>query len=81
MLADLAEMDRRDFDFWLREAARVKALEEMTMLTSMRLAMWADGKAFSEAYSAIEQDIAQVEGTHSAKIEDNWAGLQAIGRR
>jgi hypothetical protein len=74
-------MDRRDFDFWLREAARLKALEEMAMLSSMRLAMWADGKAFAEAYSAIERDIAQAEGTHSANVEDNWAGLRAIGRR
>lgn len=73
-------MDRRDFDFWLREAERAKVLEEMAMMSSMRLAMWGDGAAYAKAFSSLERVLAEIEGTKLAKVEDNWAGLKAIGR-
>lgn len=74
-------MDRLDFDFWSREAERVRVLEEMATMSMTRLAMWGDKSAYEKVISSLGRQLAEIEGTKSVKVEDNWAGLQAIGRR
>ncbi len=74
-------MDRREFDFWLREAERVEVAREVAMMSSMRLAMWGEASAFKKAISSLERHMAQMEGVKMTDVEDNWAGLRAIGRK
>jgi hypothetical protein len=74
-------MDGRELEFWLREADRARALEELARMTSIRLAMWADGSDYADAISALQHQVDESEGVTAQKVEDNWNALREIGRR
>lgn len=73
-------MDRREVEFWLREAGRVRALEEMAMLSMMRLAMWADGSTFKKAFEQLEAELPGSAASRQEEVDANWAGLKSMRR-
>lgn len=72
-------MDVREFEFWSGEASRARIAREVSLMESVRLAMWAKGEDFAGYVGALRSQLMTAEERRRS-VDNAWLRLRVVGR-
>ena len=73
-------LDRRDEEFWLKEAQKNKISVQIDRLLMARFSMHAKGVDFGQAINKLRFELAKLEGMAMEIVQENWDALRLKGR-